>query len=81
MQPLSKARPDVKSPKVSLFKGKESIGEEPLSPFRGSLESKRGPERSIIKKVNSGLFPYNSEDTKLPLLEAISALASDLDLI
>ena len=49
MQPLSKARPDVKSPKVSLFKGKESIGEEPLSPFRGSLESKRGPERSIIK--------------------------------
>ena len=49
MQPLSKARPDVKSPKVSLFKGKESIGEEPLSPFRGSLESKRGPERRILK--------------------------------
>ena len=46
MQPLSKARPDVKSPKVSLFKGKESIGEEPLSPFRGSLENRRGPAKS-----------------------------------
>ena len=81
MQPLSKARPEVKSPKVSLFKGKESIG-DPLgfSPFRGSLENSGPIKQKAIKSRNGSSIHYHMHYS-VPLPEAIRALASDRDLI